>query len=83
MKTPQEIIDRHKDIHDELTREFYALVPEDRAIRQEHFDALHGANWQELERVLWINGDIPPLRPTVEDRLLNFEARIHELEQLV
>ena len=67
-----EIRSEHKEIHDEITAEYY-LGPKNYPGGKKGFDAVHGENWQHMEEMLIAEGYMDPPGPSLEDRVKALE----------
>ena len=67
-----EIIAYHKEIHDEITAEYYA-DPENYPGGKKAFDAVHGENWNHMDDQLIAEGYRDPPGPSLEDRVKALE----------
>ncbi|KKN74960.1 hypothetical protein LCGC14_0384620 [marine sediment metagenome] len=59
MPTEKEIKANHKEVHDNLTEDYY----KNKLMSQEDFDYLHGQNWNDMEAELLAEGNIKPPEP--------------------
>ena len=74
MQTEQEIKDKAKLDHDNLSAAFYALTPDNRKKARAKFDRSHGKIWSDMEGDLIAGGYL-----TVPEPPRDLEAEIDEL----
>ena len=72
MPTKEEIKTSHKEIHDNLSEDFY----QNKLMPKEDFDFLHGQNWNDMEDEL-IAGGYKKLPEPVRD----YGAEIDEMKE--
>lgn len=68
----EQIKRQHKEIHDEITAEYYA-DPSNYEGGKKAFDAVHGENWDHLEEMLIAEGYKDPPGASLEDRVKALE----------
>ena len=60
MPTEKEIKDTHKQLHDNLSEDYY----QNKLMSKEDFDYYHGQNWDDMEAKLIVEGHLTRPEPT-------------------